>query len=322
MNKNTRYLVIATLIVFALYAVFWKYSANKFEKHIEEELIEVQSKGFDVSFDNLHIGGFPLGYDVVVTNLEVKRGKDFRTWVDGKITFSARIWKPQEISSVAGGTHHLEVDDFSTQGQGFVLKSFKFDPMRFEFFYDHLVLKVAGKEFLKAKELEFDIDFTPKNSADSASVRMRLEEMEAEPLKDSPLGPKIEKIIFDASLRGKISGDSTYNLVKNWYDDDGVLEVKEMALKWGETSISGDGTLALDDDLQPLGAFSVSFEGLNEAVESYVKADKLDAKKAMLLKAGIGLFHSASGSKISVTIQDRKASIASIPLFKLPEITW
>jgi hypothetical protein len=194
--------------------------------------------------------------------------------------------------------------------------------MRFEFVYDHLIVNAAGKEILRAKELEFDIDFTPKNEVDTATVRLRLEELETEALKDSPLGPKVEHIILDASLRGNIKGDSTKEVVKNWYENDGVLEVKELGFKWGETSATGDGTFTLDENLQPLGAFSASFTGLNEAVDAYEKAGKLDNFKASALKLGFTLLHSAKGSKLSVTIQDRKLSLGSIPLLEIPEVTW
>jgi hypothetical protein len=194
--------------------------------------------------------------------------------------------------------------------------------MRFEFFYDDLVVNVAGVEMLKAKELEFDIDFTPKDATDTATLRMRLEELETEKLKDSPLGSKIEHVIIEASLKGKITGDTNYERAKNWYDSDGVLEVKELSLKWGESSATGDGTFTLDDKLQPLGAFSATFKGLDEGVDAYVNAGMIDKSKATLLKAGFHLLHDSNGSKISVTIQNRKLSLGAIPLFKLPEITW
>ncbi len=305
-----------------LYAGTWKFYSNKFEQHMEEQLVEIQAKGFDVSFDNMHISGFPFGYNVKVKNLEIKRGNVFKTWIDGDITFSAKLWKPQEISSVAGGTHHLEFDDFKAEGKGFVVRSFTFDPMRFEFFYDYMVITTAGKEFAKAKELEIDIDLTPKDGTDTASIRTRLEEFEAEFIKDSPLGPMIEHIILNASLKGKVEGDNNLDRVKNWYNNDGVLEVKELALKWGQTSATGDGTFSLDEDLQPLGAFSASFVGFDEAVDAYVKAGKLDKRKAGYIKSGIGLLQSVTGSKISITIQNKKLSIASVPVVQMPEITW
>ncbi len=234
MIKHLRYVALALVLAFGAYAGVWQIYSKKFEKHIEAQLADIQTKGFDVSFDNLKIKGFPFGYDVVVTNLEIKRGAEFRTWVDGVITFSAKFWKPQEISSVAGGTHHLEVDEFSAQGNGFVLKSFTLDPMRFEFFYDNLLVKQAGKEILKAKELEYDIDLTPKDQVATATMRLRLEELEAEALKDAPLGPKVEHIVFDGVLKGSFKGDSTEERLKHWYENDGELEVKEFSLKWGK----------------------------------------------------------------------------------------
>jgi hypothetical protein len=322
MFKKLQYTGLSLVLAFAAYAGVWHLYSKKFEKHIEEKLVEVQSKGFDVSFDHLKITGFPFGYDVSVTNLEIKRGKVFRTWVDGVITFSAKIWKPQEISSVAGGTHHLEFDDFVAQGQGFILRSFTIDPMRFEFFYDHMVVKSAAKEVLKAKELEFDLDFTPKNEADNASLRLRLEELETDQLKDSPLGPKIEHVILDAGLKGKVEGDTNLERAKSWYNNDGVLDVKEFSFQWGETTANGDGTFTLDENLQPLGSFSAAFTGLNEAVDAYEKAGQLDKRKATMLKAGFNLFHSAAGSKISVTLQNRKLSLGAISLVEIPEINW
>lgn len=319
MFKQFRYIALALVLAFGAYAGIWQIYSKKFEKHIETQLAEIQTKGFDVSFDNLKIKGFPFGYDVIVTNLEIKRGTEFRTWVDGKITFSAKFWKPQEISSVAGGTHHLEVDDLSAQGNGFVLKSFTLDPMRFEFFYDNLLVRIAGKEVLKVDQLEYDIDLTPKDERDTASVRIRLEALEADELKGSPLGPKIEHVVFEGSLKGGFKGDTTEERAKYWYDNDGEFVIKEFSLKWGEASAKGDGDLTLDDKLQPLGAFSATFQGLDTAVDAYEKAGKLNKTKAALLKLGLRAAH---GTKISITVQDRKLLLASIPVLDLPEIVW
>lgn len=322
MIKKLRYSVLAVVLAFGAYAGIWQIYSKKFERHIETQLAEIQTKGFEVSFDHLNISGFPFGYDVIVTNLEIKRGQEFRTWVDGIITFSAKFWKPQEISSVAGGTHHLQVDEFTAQGQGFVLKSFTIDPMRFEFFYDDLVIEVAGKELARAKELEYDLDLTPQRETDAASLRMRLEELEIQALKDAPLGPKIEHIVFDGRLKEHFKGETTEERVKNWYQNDGEIEIKEFAFKWGETSAKGDGDITLDENLQPIGAFSAEFQGLDKALDAYEKAGhlkKTNAAMLKLLKMGIAATH---GQKISITVQNRKLMLASIPILDLPEITW
>lgn len=322
MVKKLRYTALALVLAFGAYAGIWQIYSKKFERYIESQLAEIQTKGFDVSFDHLKIGGFPFGYDVTVTNLEVKRGEEFRTWVDGLITFSAKFWKPQEISSVAGGTHHLVVDDLKAQGQGFIIKSFTIDTKRFEFFYDNLVVTISGLEVLRAKELEYDMDLAPADKADTKTLRVRLEELEIPALKEAPLGSKIEHIVFDASLKGPLKGDSHLDLVKNWYENDGEIEIKEFALKWGDTTAKGDGDLTLDENLQPIGAFSAEFTGLDKALDVYEKAGhlkKASAAMLKLLKLGVS---ATQGQKISITIQNRKLLLASIPILDLPEITW
>lgn len=322
MNKNLRSIGIVLMVLFAAYSIAWKYYSKKFEHHIESELVAIQSKGFEVSFDNLHISGYPFGYNVVVKNLEIKRGSVFKTWVDGPITFSARVWKPQEISSVAGGSHHMKFDDVKTEGTGFAIKSFTFDPMRFDFSYQNLSISVAGQPVLKAKEFEYDMDLTPKDKSDTATIKLRMETCEIDKLKGEPLGTVIQNIILDASLKGPITGDTNYMRAKNWYEADGLLEVKNIALKWGEASVVGDGTITLDDNLQLIAAFSASFTGLQDVVGIYVKAGVIDKPKAGMIKAGVALFHDSNGKKIAVTIQNRRLSLSSIPILQLPEIKW
>ncbi len=87
----------------------------------------------------------------------------------------------------------------------------------------------------------------------------------------------------------------------------------------GEASATGDGDLSLDEKLQPLGAFSASFQGLDSAVDAYEKAGKLNKSKASLLRLGAMAAH---GNKISITIQNRKLLIAAIPVAELKEIVW
>lgn len=321
MKKTLRPILIGFTVIALIYGGTWHYFSRQFEQHIEQQLALIQAKGFDVSFEKLKISGFPFSYDVKVNKLEVRRSDEFRTWVDGDMVFSAKLWKPLEISSVAGRTHHLTFDGFALEGKGFRLKSFTFDPLRFRFSYDDLLVLINGQESFKANKLEYDIDFMEENGKTTAGLNIKLEELEAPVLKSTALGNKIEQILLKANLQGELKGDSAFERLTTWFESDGTMDVQQASLKWGELTLTAEGTFSVDKDLQPIAAFTATIEGLDKVIDILVEQGTIERHTADLVKVGVG-FLGGDDSKIAFSIQDRKFMLGTIPISDIPRIEW
>jgi hypothetical protein len=91
--------------------------------------------------------------------------------------------------------------------------------------------------------------------------------------------------------------------------------------------ISGSGTLALDARLQPIGAFSTTFQGGAETLDALAKGGWVDADGAEIAKLGLTVMSrrgddGAPEIKVPLTIQDQRLSAGPVTLATLPEIVW
>ena len=74
-----------------------------------------------------------------------------------------------------------------------------------------------------------------------------------------PLGRTIGKAAIDAKLIGNPAfGQTPSRTLEAWRDAGGTLEVRRLDLVWGKFDLSGEGTVALDNALQPIVAMTAS----------------------------------------------------------------
>lgn len=322
MKRNIKITAISLVILSAVYSGAWKYYSVQFRKHIEEQLADINNRGFEVSFDYARVSGFPFGFDVKVKNLDVQRADVFHTWVDGTTKFSVKIWKPQEVSATTDGPHHLEVDEFKSVGNGLVILSFVFDPMRMNCVYDNINITAKEQPYMAGKQVDLDVDLTPIDATEAATIKFRAFEWDVALLKEHPLGDKFQNVSFSTSLKGAPHGDTLQHMARNWFEEDGVLDVHEIAFRWGKVSLSGNGSIVLDEKLQPMAAFSLKISKLNEGIEAFKLVGKIEKRTADMLKVAAGLLSNSDACNISLSVQNQKLYVASIPLLKIPEIQW
>src|SRR6185312_14842416 len=107
----------------------------------------------------------------------------------------------------------------------------------------------------------------------------------------------------------------------------GAFDVKDFSLDWPPLSVAGNGTVALDEHLQPEGAFSTRIGGYSEAIDALVAQNDLDARGGALAKGVLGLLskNSTNGGReiqVSVTVQDQRLSVGPLQLLTLPAVSW
>ncbi len=122
---------------------------------------------------------------------------------------------------------------------------------------------------------------------------------------------------------------SLTQILAAWRDAGGDVEVKRFSFAQGPLAASGEATLALDGDLQLLGAGTVTTTGLGDAVEIYVEGQELiPADRALLARTTVQARWSAwarmstKQAKFALSVQGRAVSFGPAPLLTLPPIVW
>ncbi len=102
-----------------------------------------------------------------------------------------------------------------------------------------------------------------------------------------PLGEKIEHIGLSALLEGGWKQLRDQTAIEAWRDQGGALDIQELTVRWGESKLSSSGTLSLDPETRPIGAFTAKITGYNTILAAMADAGRFDRKS--LKTAGFAL---------------------------------
>jgi hypothetical protein len=143
------------------------------------------------------------------------------------------------------------------------------------------------------------------------------------------LGPRIANLEADGALDGPLSlGRTLKEQAAAWRDGGGSLEIRHLALVWGPLDLSASATLALDDQLQPMGAGSTRLVGFAETLDALAAHAAISRSAATATKAVLSLLaHTPEDGgppdvEVPLTLQYRTLSMRQVPLVRLPEVDW
>ncbi|MSQ87010.1 MAG: DUF2125 domain-containing protein [Alphaproteobacteria bacterium] len=142
------------------------------------------------------------------------------------------------------------------------------------------------------------------------------------------LAPAIETIRFTLDLVGALNANPLLTALAAWREGGGTVELRELALDWPPLSVAASGTLALDENLQPIGALSAKFQGFFETVDAMTTHGVVRASDASMARIVLGLMarEPVGGGtpelNLAVTVQNRKLYTGPISLMTMPEVVW
>ena len=156
-------------------------------------------------------------------------------------------------------------------------------------------------------------------------LSLKLIDLSAAALEGNPLGGAIQRVGLHLQLMGKppVAWDAAG--IRAWRDAGGTVNLPDIALQWGQLDLSGNGTLALDADAQPEGAFTAHLTGFEQALDSLAAAGWIKMSAASIAKLAMGIAaHPGPDGRpqvdAPVTIQNRHISLGPAKLGQVPEL--
>jgi len=144
-----------------------------------------------------------------------------------------------------------------------------------------------------------------------------------------PLGANISSLSLDGALNGPLPATRDITgWAQAWRDGGGSLAITHLALGWGPLGLTSSATLALDDQLQPMGSGSGRIVGYAATLDRLAAAGMLTksaataAKAVLSLMAGTAESDEPSAVDVPLTLQYRTLSMRQVPLVRLPELDW
>ena len=144
------------------------------------------------------------------------------------------------------------------------------------------------------------------------------------------LGPEVTEVAVDGVVNGPwpAAGREPAARATSWRDGGGSLELRRLAMTWGQARLEATATLALDEDLQPMGAGTSKIVGYGAALDALAANAILSPSAAKAAKAVLSLAANTPGDgqpeevEVPLTLQFRTLSVRQVPLARLPELAW
>lgn len=334
----TTFLVLVVLSL--LYVGAWFLTSMQLRSGLQDWFNARQADGYLAQYDekSARISGFPFTVsaslqDVIFAPPKDETGQRPWVWAPSELTFS--------ITPLPWTIRTLEVDlsarqtvTFNNQsysgGAKTALLSLDWMSKGLPQDIDLAINKLALSHKTLAQGVNIHtLSFTTKRQSDGAyafdltGARVEL------PLGLRGMGQRLDDVILRGHFNENFAHDgiSPSSLIK-WRDVGGIMEAERIHIQYGPLLLQGNGTMALDGDLQPVGAFSARIQGFFETINSLQRAGVVRGPDASMAKVVLGMLakHPTNGGPASIslplTIQNRAFFAGPVQLIDLPILNW
>jgi Uncharacterized protein conserved in bacteria (DUF2125) len=324
------------VIGFGTYSAFWWFAAGKIKEEAATWAAKAHEQEADVSWKALRVAGYPFAFHVELTDLALRRD------APGKASeFRAPIF------SVSVVPWNLRAADFAAP-QGFTATLGPDSAPLAKLSADKLSgaaaagrdgqrtvwLSLLGAKGTAGDEISARVVYGwiiwPRNPP---AAHGELGLAVAALVRDTgvPAAPPgftnpIEEISLGLTAMGPIPSGPPRQAATAWRDSGGTLELDHINLRWGNVTVNGNGTFALDGELQPTGALSGGIAGYDQLMNALVAAGRVKEKDARVGRLALSLLaHPGKDGRAEIaaqlTIQDGEMRLGPIKL-PAPRINW
>jgi hypothetical protein len=147
------------------------------------------------------------------------------------------------------------------------------------------------------------------------------------PMPVGPLGQSVDQLALTAAVKGSLPRGALRDALARWRDEGGTIELESFRLAWGKLLAVASGTLALDEQLQPIGSLSATVQGQNEILDALAAGGTMKQGDAQLAKVALGfLAKPAPDGRPQITapvrIQNSEVYLGPARIARLPRFTW
>ncbi|OEJ69626.1 DUF2125 domain-containing protein [Magnetovibrio blakemorei] len=340
-------LVVAILasaaLVFGLWSFAWYAMTSWAQKEVTDWVHLQRSLGAVVEYASMETSGFPTGikltfaeprYEGAALGRMIKWNSDF-------IEVSAKPWTPWRLHVNAPGHQQLNLDNGAQQPLQFEgqAKSLVVDAVLGGVWPETLDLRLedlqmSGTESIAIAQMRVRFSHSPTTQAGGTGISLRVEgdDLNFPGLLPRTLGDLIHTIDLALRVTGAVvppsEADKAKSSLVTWRDSGGAIEVEHLKFRSGPLGIAAGGTAALDQNLQPEGAFTAKIEGFFQVME-ILRAQGImregDAVMATMALSALSKRPKDGGApfmNVSVTVQDSELSVGPLKIMKMPQFDW
>ncbi len=326
----------------AAYTGYWFWLAQTFQQNLALWVDQQRAMGYRISYASGEPGGYPLSIHIALSEVVIDSPPGQSSWrLDTASKFlSIAPWSPLSLRIIDGDEPAACNLRWAADGRNLGMSIDGMDlRIRLSTAGDLPAIRISGRsvgvteqgrEIAGLIQPSGSVDLFPAASDTQSSAEFLLS---AHGIDFVPPAQSDSKTVqtYDWLIVGQIKGPVPLAplpaALAAWSSEGGHVELTQFNATWeAATTVSGDGTVALDRRLQPVGAFSAVVRGYNEAVDAAVGRGVMTAAQGTAVK----LWLSARAEKdergfkvkLPLTIQDGFLSMGPIKLAQVPRIAW
>ena len=329
-------LAAGVAILTGCYTVYWMLAAQQVRAGIEAWLKERAGAGLNLTYDTLTINGFPFRLNTEVNGLTVlwRRGRVPLEWKPPHFSAWMRPWRLSTVHTDLSGEHQLigaRRIAFSAGQLDATLDLAARGAWRGRLMAADVHADISGTGKMDMKSIAADLGWAGDTGPSSKEPPIRFDlgadGVEVPAGWTTPLGRAVPMLRLTGHVSGRIGELRDPDALKKWRDAGGTIEIEQLAITNGALKLQTNGTLALDTDLQPVGAFTLRAEGYMEAVDALSKAGALKSGEATAAKMVLMVMAKRHAGKqpfleAPLTLQNHRLSLDQLEVARIPSLDW
>jgi len=321
------------LLVIALggYTAFWFTAAGRVADGFTEWAQSLRAQNLDLSWQQIRVGGFPLKFDVELSEARLigPAGELHLKLLSGSaLPWNFRLWRlaaPDGLTATAAPAAAATLTVQSATGSVLVGSDGGATVWL-------ALARPAGEAGMRlaAQDALIWLSLPPHppqgHTEPMVGLALDLHQVSL-PAVPPPFHNPLDEIAVGVTVMGAIPAAPPARAAAAWRDAGGTLELDHVAARWGSLAVTGSGTLALDANLQPMGAFSGGVEGYDELMAALVAAGRMRPGDAQLARLALTMLARAGPNgrpqiATSFTIQQGQMFLGPAKLGPAPRINW
>jgi len=346
-RQRRRIGIAAACVVLGLllaHAVYWRVASSRLETGFRAWTDDMRRQGWTVSTGSASVGGWPVAARLTVGDFAITGGAPLipggMRWNAKQVAMRVDLLQPWQVEILPTGPQHLHVGDgvdvpFAAERMKAVIPLLSGPPWTADIESDRLSLSLPtdanADSRLRIGHLDCHVAVTEGAGSGEEAVGFAgsAEAIELPSGARWPLGRSIASFAAEGSLDGPIpAASSPAAFAAAWRDAGGPLKLQKANLVWGPLTLELAATLALDDQLQPMGAGTSRIVGYDATLDALAGGGILTRSAAVAAKAVLSLLASAPAEgevpevDVPLTLQYRTLSMRQVPLIRFPELDW
>lgn len=333
------FLVFAALLAIAgAYTAYWFAIAGRIEASLVDWAQSQRADRIEVSWQKVQVSGFPVAFRVYLGSAMLR---------DGAVTPSPEVHMPEVSGSARpwnfadwrlAAPEGLTADLAPAAGRAATsLRTQAADGLvsmdtdgGWKLWLTMRDVAVEAGTQVQINSVQATIRAPPRPSSEHAEPVVALA-VDASRIKlpgpIGPLGNTIDELDFGATVKGLIPRGKLADAAAAWRDAGGTIQLDSLRINWGPLGATATGTIALDQELQPIGGFSGAVQGYDQILTALAENGQIRATDAGLARIALTMLAKTGPNgkpEISTvfTIQNGQMFLGPAKLGKVPRLTW